>query len=153
MTCHEQQNLVTGTMPKIAEFVINHEIWEHWRSNRLLLTVFISQKKKHADSAQHPSSTRSKKACWALLRKIWDCHISTLVPCVYHVCTARHAVLARAQNFFIFSTVPSMFVIFSLDLIFEFWLKFERKTNKNRFKFRRIICRLSRDIFDGHFEF
>ena len=29
MTCHEEQNLVTGTMPKIAEFVKNHEIWEH----------------------------------------------------------------------------------------------------------------------------
>ena len=30
VTCHEQQKIVTGTMPKIAEFVINHEIWEHW---------------------------------------------------------------------------------------------------------------------------
>ena len=46
MTSHGGEISVTEANPKIAEFVINHEIWEHWLHSTTLPSASSSERYK-----------------------------------------------------------------------------------------------------------
>ena len=85
--------------------------WENRENARNVCYCFYFSKKERADSAQPSSCSKlhSKKACSALLRKIWDCNISTLLPCV-------------CSNFFHF------FLGFDIWILIEIWNKNQQKS-------------------------